>query len=396
MLTLATLIFEETKETILAKGLSIASSLGLDTDAWGVGDPTRSYYHYIAEILSKLEGVVSNYIAAGFLDWAQEKAEETGDSSWLILLAKQGYNVDAIEATFAEGVVTLTNAGGGLYVIEPGDLTFKSSTTGKTYHNTSGGTLASGPATTLDVDIVADEAGSESSAGATEVDTMVTTLLEVTCSNANAVTGLDAESPASIANRCRLKLGALSPNGPRDAYNYVALNSELTGVTGVTRTRSVGDSDVGEVHLYLAGPSGAVSDADRDAVEAAIVQWATPLCVTPIVAKAIGVSVPVTYTIWIYSSVGETADDVKEAIEAELEALFAEEPIGGDVIPPATSGKLYTTLVESVIRGTFPNHTFRVSLAAPAADVDLQLDEVGAEVATLGAITATVNFVSGP
>lgn len=392
MLTLATLVFQETKATILAKGLSIASSLGLDVDSWGTGDPTRSYYHYLAEILANLEGVVSNYIAAGFLDWAQEKAEETGSTEWLVVLAKQVYNVDAVEATFAEGVVTLTNGGGGLYVIEPGDITFKSATNGKTYHNTSGGTLASGPATTLDVDVIADEAGSESSAGASEIDTLVTTLLEVTCANANAVVGLDAESAASIANRCRLKLGALSPNGPRDAYNYVAQNFELTGTTGVTRTRSIGDSDTGDVLIYLAGPSGPVSGTDRDAVEAAIIQWATPLTITPTVESATGVDVDVTYTIWVYAGVGETEAAIKDAIEAELERLFAERPIGGDIIPPAVSGKLYTSLIESVIRATFPGHTFRVSLADPAVDVDLDPSEV----ATLGTVTGTVNFVSDP
>lgn len=393
MLTLATLVFQESKAAILAKGLSIASSLGLDVDAWGPGDPTRSYYHYFAEILSNLEGVVSNYIAAGFLDWAQEKAEETGSTDWLVVLAKQVYNVDAVEATFAEGVVTLTNNAGGFFPdIEAGDLTFKSSITGKTYHNTSGGTLASGPATTLPVDIIADEAGSESSAGAGEIDTLITTLLEVTCSNANAVVGLDAESAASIANRCRLKFGALSPNGPRDAYNYVALTFEFTGTTGVTRARSVGDSDVGEVNLYIAGPSGPVSSGDRDAVEAAVVLWATPLTITPIVTSATGVDTPIVYEIWVYASVGETEAAIKDAIAAELEKLFASRPIGGDVIPPATSGKLYVSLIESVIRGVFPAHTFRVVLSAPGADVALLISEV----ATLGAVTGTVNFVTGP
>lgn len=392
MLTLATLVFQETKATILAKGLSIASSLGLDVDAWGTGDPTRSYYHYLAEVLANLEGVVTNYIAAGFLDWAQEKAEETGNTDWLVLLAKQVYNVDAVEATFAEGVVTLTNTAGGQYDIEPGDVTFKSSISGKTYHNTNGGTLAPGPATTLALDIVADEAGSESSAGAGEVDTLITTLLGVTCTNANAVVGLDSESAASIANRCRLKLGALSPNGPRDAYNYVAQNQELTGTTGITRTRSIGDSDVGEVTLYLAGPSGPVSGDDRDAAEAAIIQWATPLTITPIVLSSTGVSVPVTYTIWVYSGVGETADSIKSTVEAELERLFAVRPIGGDIIPPSLTGKVYTSLVESVIRAAFPAHTFRVDLAAPASDVAL----TAGQVATLGLVTGTVNFVSDP
>jgi phage-related baseplate assembly protein len=396
MLTLATLVFQETAASIYAKGLAAAQSLGLETESWETGDPTVSLFWYLAEILANLEGVVSNYIAAGFLDWAQEKAEQTGSTDWLVVLAKQVYNVDAVEATFAEGKVTLTNTKGGLYVIEAQDLTFKNTVTKKTYHNTSGGTLAQGPGTTLELDIVADEQGSQSTSGAGEVDALVTTLIGVTCSNTNAVVGLDAESPKSLADRCRLKLGALSPNGPRDAYNYVALTASLTGITTVTRTRSIGDSDTGDVTLYIAGPAGPVSSGDRDAVEAAILQYATPLTITPNVQNTTAVSVPVTYELWLYTSVGETEAAIKAKVESDLALMFAARPIGGDVIPPATSGKIYVSLIESVIRAAFPGHTFRVVLTLPAADVDLVLDATTGEVATLGAVTGTVNFVSGP
>lgn len=394
-LDLATLLVRETEDAIYARGLLAAQAAGLNTTSWEPGDPTRSNYKYFAAVLGALEDVQVQYIAAGFLDWAQQKAEENNDTTWLVVLAKQVFNVDAVAATYAGTTVTLSNAGGGVYPIDAGDLTFKDTATGKTYHNTTGGTLASGPGTTLDVDVVADEPGADSSASPGEIDALVTTLLGVTVSNATAAVGLNAESAQSIVDRCRSKVGILSPNGPRDAYNFVALTPELTGTTGITRSRCIGDSTTGVVRQYLAGPSGAISGGDLALALAAILKWAAPLCITPSIASASNVVVPVTYELWVYNSVGKTSDEIKADVATALGALFATRPIGGDVIPPAT-GRLYQSLIESVIRGVYPNHTFRVALTLPAADVDLTLDAVTGEVATLGTITPTVTFVADP
>lgn len=377
---LLTLLVQETKEKIYDYAIGVAESLGLPVTSWQPGDPTRSLFHIESELLATLEEIVVNFVKAGFLDYA------TG--VWLKVLAEQVFGVTVPEATFATTTVTLTNGGGGLYTVDPGDLTFKSSITGKTYRNTTGGTLNPGPATTLDVTVVAEEAGSASSAGVGEIDELVTTLLGVTCSNATAAVGIDEQDEATTRQQCRDKLGALSPNGPRDAYAYVARNSELTGTTGVTRVRVVGDSTTGEVTVYLAGPAGAVSNPDRALVEDAIVEWATPLCVTPTVLAASNVTVPVTYTLWCYDTVNLTAAEVEAAVEDALEELFATRPIGGDIIPPAATGSLYHSLVESTIRGVFPQ-IFRVTLAAPAGDTAL----TNAQVAVLGTVTATVNIV---
>lgn len=383
-LSLASLLIQETKDAIYNTALSVAESVGLPVTTWQSGDPTRSLYHVISEVLATLEGVVALYTAAGFLDYA------TGD--WLKLLAKQAFNVDAIEATFATTTVTLTNGGGGLYTIEAGDLTFKNSTTGETYRNTTGGTLPAGPGTSLGVTVIADEAGSDSSAAATEIDELVTVLLGVTCSNPTAAIGIDEESEDSLRERCRDKLASISPNGPRDAYSYVARNSDLTGTSGITRVRVFSDSDTGDVTVYLAGPSGGVSTPDRDAAEDAIITWATPLCITPNVATATGVTIPVTYTLWLYQSVGQTFGEVQGAVSTAIGSMFAARPIGGDIIPPALTGSLYKSMVESTIRATYPNHAFRVTVSAPSGDTALANNEV----AVLGTIAETINFVENP
>lgn len=381
--SLASLLIQETKAVIYDKALAIAKAVGLPVSSWQAGDPTRSLFHLESELLSKLETIVVDFIKSGFLDYA------TG--VWLKILAKQGFGVDVPEATFAATDVTLTNSGGGLYTIDAGDLTFKSSVNGKTYRNTSGGTLAPGPGTTLTISVVAEESGSDSSAGAGEIDEMVTPLLGVTCTNAAAAVGVDEQSEETTRQQCRNKLGSLSPNGSPGAYDYVALNSELTGTSVITRVRVYGNSDTGAVTVYLAGPSGAIAEADRQLVEDAILKWCTPLCITPSVLSAANVTVAITYTLWLYTSCGDTAAEVEAAVQTALEQLFSTRPIGGDIIPPATTGNLYLSMIESTIRSVY-DEAFRVEVSLPAGDTALTNGQVPA----LGTVTATINLVTGP
>lgn len=383
MPTLASLLIEETKAEIYARGLAVATALGLPVTSWVAGDPTRSLYHYVAEVLSTLESMAAGFVGSGFLDYA------TGD--WLTLLADQIYNVQRVEATYASTTVRLANTGGGIFVIAPGDVVVKNSTTGKTYTNIDGGTLLGSPLN-LDLVFTADESGSASSADATDIDTMVTTLLGVTCSNPTAALGLDEEADTSVRERCRAKLGTLSATGPRDAYDSVVRDSTLTGNTEITRSRTVADSVTGDVTTYVAGASGAVSGAAVTAAQAAVEEWATPLCITPAVSNCSSVTIAVTYSLWLYTSVGETTATIEAAVEAALEELFAVRPIGGDIIAPATTGKIYKSLIESTIRGVYPNHAFRVSVSAPAGDTSLGINEVAA----LGVVTPTVSLEAAP
>lgn len=383
MPTLASLLIEETKAEIYARGLAVATALGLPVTSWVAGDPTRSLYHFVAECMSTLESMAAGFVGSGFLDYA------TGD--WLTLLADQIYNVQRVEATYASTTVRLANTGGGIFVIAPGDVVVKNSTTGKTYTNIDGGTLLGSPLN-LDLVFTADESGSASSADATDIDTMVTTLLGVTCSNPTAALGLDEEADTSVRERCRAKLGTLSATGPRDAYDSVVRDSTLTGNTEITRSRTVADSVTGDVTTYVAGASGAVSGAAVTAAQAAVEEWATPLCITPAVSNCSSVTIAVTYSLWLYTSVGETTATIEAAVEAALEELFAVRPIGGDIIAPATTGKIYKSLIESTIRGVYPNHAFRVSVSAPAGDTSLGINEVAA----LGVVTPTVSLEAAP
>lgn len=377
LVSLASLLVQETKAKIYARGIAIAQSLGVDTTSWVTGDPTRSLYHFLSEVLETLEVNVAGFVASGFLDYA------TGD--WLTLLAKQVFNYDRGAATYASCTVELTNGGGGLYVIAAGDVTVRSATNGKTYRNSTGGTLASGAGQKLSLTFVADEAGAASSATVGTITTMVTNYIGVTCSNTTAAIGTDQEKDASVRDQCRAKLGMLSPNGPRDAYNFVVRSSALTGVTDITRARTVGDSTTGNVTTYVAGSNGAVAGASVTAALAAVTKWAAPLTITPAVNNAGEVVVNIVYELWLYSTVGVTNAVIESKIVTDLTAMFAARPIGGDIIAPASSGSLYHSLIESTIKAAYPDHIFRVALTTPAGDTALSIGAV----AKLGTVTAT-------
>lgn len=382
--SLASLLVQKTRAAFYDAAIEIATALGLPVTTWSAGDPTRSLYHVLAAALSEFETVVALFVASGFLDYA------TG--AWLILLAEQVFGVTATPASYATAVdYVLTNTQGGVYDFDPGDVTVKSDA-GKTYRNTTGGHLASGPGTTLTITIVADEAGSDSSAGAGEITELVTNYLGVTGNNPTALAGTDAESESSIRSRCRAKIASLSPNGAADAYSYVARNPDLTSTTGITRVRVLPDSDTGDVTVYLAGPSGAVSSDDRDSAEAAVLLWATPLCITPTVASANSATISITYHVWIYRGVNLESAAIEAGIEAALETLFATRPIGGDILTGDTTGSMYQSLIIAAIRGAYPDHIFRVTVSSPAGDTALAIDDV----AVLGAVTPTITLVDDP
>ena len=399
--SLNSLLTQQTLTDYYNAALSIAQQLGLSTTSWQPGDPTRSLFYLESQLLAVLDQIVTGFGQSGFLDYAALPVKDpiTGNplpasTSWLNVLAQQVYNVTVPPATYATTAETLTNAGGGFFVFGPGDLQFSNPTTGATYHNTTGGTLTpvGTPGAVLSITVVADVAGSAGNASANAINTLVTPLLGVTCTNPAAATGIDQQSAAVTIQQCRNKLASLSPNGPAGAYSYVALNSALTGTVNITRCRVYPNSVTGQVQIYVAGPSGLVSPSDVTAAQNAVQTWATPLCITPTVASANAVNVPVTYTLWLYTSVNQTSAQIQTAVQNALANYFANRPIGGDIIPPAATGSLYLSELQAVIGAVFPNQTFKVTVSAPAGDVALN----NGDVPVLGVVTGTVNLISGP
>jgi hypothetical protein len=401
--TLADLFARSTIEEIFDLGIAVCRALGVPVDTWQTGDPTRAQFQFQAEYFDSFEAIAQSYVASAFLGLVRQLAEQTpGAYPWLVRLAYEQYGYVSGEATFATVRMTLTNNQGALYTesdLAAGNIRYQSTLSGKSYTATSGPEDADGnPAPLKPISeapenvayqwISADEAGSDSSADAGEIG-LLTAIPGVTATNETAAQGLDAESAASIEQGARERLGPLSPNGPKDAYNSVAKDDELTGTTGITKARTFSDAINGIVTVLLAGPSGAVSSEDRDLAEEAIVKWATPVCIRPVVSSATNKVVNVAGEIWLYDDIGFTSDEVVQEAELGLRGFFLERPISGDIIAGEANGYVYIEGIQDAIKRRFTGYFINLTLSNPVSDVPV----TQVEVPVFGSLTSlTVNF----
>jgi phage-related baseplate assembly protein len=370
--TLDSLIVPLTVAEAKAAIYAALAAQGVTTTAWLPGSTARTIIAGLAIVLAAFSRLQSLIAKSGFLAYAE------GD--WLTLVARLVYGVERDVGTFAAGFITLTNSAGGSFSGDAGDLVFSSSVAKKTYRSTAAYTLGSMGTTTVAIEAL--EIGAASTAIAGDIDTMTTTLSGVTCSNAAALVGMDPETDAALRLRCAEKLGSLSPNGPRDAYGYLARSAKKAdGITpiGVTRVLAVADG-VGGVDVYVAtasgGLTGTVGDLSTDlgCVDEAIQTQCVPLAITGRVHSATPLSVPVTYELWLRDGSGLTDPLVQDAVDAALLAFVTEQPIGGVVVPPA-AGKIYVSALEVVIGGAVPGEIVRVVVTVPAADVVVAVTE---------------------
>lgn len=364
-----TLFTVDTAERILQTGLEVLNVVGVDTTSWQVDDPVRALFKFGARILAARDEEAAVYIKAGFLS--------TASGSWLTLVASEFFGVDRDDATYATSTVTLSNGGGGYYELDAGKLVVKNTTTGVTYHSTEDMVLASGPGTTTTVEVIADVAGSEGNAAVNDIDDLVVTLTDVTVTASTAAVGVDEQSDESLKTECLESLGALSPNGPPDAYNYVVKQSELTGSDEITRAWTVANSSDGTVTVYVAGASGAVTAPAVTAAQDAVELWATPNCITPTVTNSTEDATAFAFDVSGTGIPGDYEANLGALITSYLSTL----DIGGLLAVSATTAIAHQLLVDSGV--TSPT----VTQTAPSSDTQL----AAGHVATLQ--SCTVNEV---
>ncbi len=364
------LTFAEAKAAILA----VLVTVGFVVTAWPEGGIALAIVDVLATVYSAFTLVAAAAINGGFLD--------TAEGAWLTYKAKSDYDVTRFPATFVAGKIRLTNTGGGLYIIEPGDLTFAHGTTKKTYRNTSGGTLSPGPGTTLDLDIIAEEVGTASNALPGTITTMVATLLEVTATNVGALVGQDEESDDSLRIRCRLSMGRLSPNGPKIAYEYYARSAVRAdgSAIGVTRVRFPTPPGDGSFQIILATASGGVAgDPNDDSTDLGIIVRDIKANVLPwgvgpvLIFSAEEVEIAVTAHVYVRAAAGLSTGAVTDLAEAALAAHFPLVPIAGWNI-----GGTFT-LPKNGIQAAIENvsaHFINVVVSIPAGNTTLDGDQV--------------------
>jgi uncharacterized phage protein gp47/JayE len=323
-------------------------------------------------VLAALSELQAQIARSGFL--------ELSAGQWLTLVARYVYGIERYAATFATGELRLENAGGGVYSFDPDDLIFANPTNGQTYRNVAPVAIAAfGSAS---VAIQATEAGSDGSAGTETITKLTTVVLGLSCKNPAPLTGTDEETDALLRERCREMLGALSPMGPWDAYGSAVRNATRPDGSnlGVTRIRIVKDGR-GTVTTYVADADGAIIGSMEDPASdlgiahEAISRRALPIGVDAITASASTFPIPVSYAATLYSTRARDDDQVRATIKTSLEAFFAAQPIGGNVIGTA-AGKVFRDAVGAAIVGALPGEIFHVIVTEPASDVELTPNQV--------------------
>lgn len=382
---LATLLTPMTSEDVKRSIYSVIGKVGVDTTVWKPGAVVRTIIAAVSIILAALTVLVSYIAQSGFLLLAQ--------GVWLTLVARYVFNVERELATFATGTLTLVNTGGGVFTYDAGDFSVQNPDTKKTYHNVEGFTLAA--SSTLTIDIIADEVGAGSTSLLGTIVTILATLSLVTCSNPTAAVGLDDELDPDLQVRCLDKLGSLSPNGPPDAYAFVARSALRADGTRIGVNRVAVDRDgYGNVYVTAATASGGVTGSSADpstdlgALQLAIQTKCTPLGVTPWLRSAVGVMQGVTYTAYSYNVSGLTTAGIVAAANAALAQLFAKLPIGGHVLI-AGIGFVYQDEMKAAITAAVPS-VFHVVFSIPSAD---PLVPAGT-VMTLGAVSGSAQLVA--
>jgi phage-related baseplate assembly protein len=390
LLSLTDLFKAETRDEVLATLLAIGASLQLKVTAWQPGQVVRTILTITAQKLA--DNRVLEVVAAegGLLDYATE--------GWLTLLARSLYRIERLLAKAATGdSLSFTNNSGQVQNFAVGELIVAHAVTGKTYRNTAALSIANG-ATQTGIVLLADEVGTASDAGPGMITTLVSTRVGCTVTNVASVLGADDETDDAIRARCRAKLGALSPNGPKEAYHFVATTPALddgTVLSGtsvpITRTQPSLNATTGVLTLYLATASGAPTAPDVALVQAAFDKWAEPWGTTSVAAAATEVTVPVTCQIWVQKP-NLTEAQIKSKVSAALAAYFKTIPIGGFVIQP-DPGKVFVGSLETELAKSLPNtndgNIIKVAVTLPAADVTM----TAGQVAVLGTLTTTVTVV---
>lgn len=355
-LSVFSLIVRQTAAEFYTAALELAEAVGLPVTTWRTGDPTRTMLRADANAFETLDAAQAEYAKAGFL--------ESAEGDWLTLRAEDVYGVEREEATFATSTVTLSNAGGGLYELSPGGLIVKNSTTGATYANSA--TVTINPlAVGVSVSVVAQEAGTGGSADLNAIDEITSPALTgVTITGSTVAVGSDAQSDAGLREQCLATLGSLSPAGPADAYEYVARNSDLTGIEGVSRALATGDNATGTVTVYVATTTAALDAPSVAAIQAAVDQWATPLAIEATVQSGTPSTVNVNLTLT------PARPEMQAVAEAAIDAYFASIEFGGTIAPDAIQSAVRVAIVAagssvSVVECTLPALTVLGASAFP-------------------------------
>jgi len=351
-------------QTVLGVIINSLVTMGIRADLWPKEGVAISCMTAVSSIFSgAINTTVIPAVKSGWLP--------TAVGNWLTWAALYSYGVNRVNATFATGQLTLTNGGGGSFSFGPFEATFQNALTKKTYTNVD--PIALAPLGTQTINIQSTEQGTASNAAPGDISIIVSTMLQVSCTNLAAVSGIDTQSDASLQLECWDAIAANSPFGPRQAFAY-AVQTAVNSVSGlpvnINRWQITPSSHTGQVQVWVASPAGVPDPNDVTGVANNIEAIARPECVTVTTSPVSVVPDNDTITVFVTATPGLQASDVSAAVTSALTTFFNTYPIGGK--SNGTAQGLFASALEGVCYGAWPG-VFEVTGANDLALVDGQV-----------------------
>lgn len=182
----------------------------------------------------------------------------------IVITTSSAHGLVGTEVVYISGVLGNTAANGFWNVL------ILSTTTFALVGSTGNGAYSSGGTVNVCTvaNFAADVAGPDGTSAAGTITETVTVLSGVSVHNVESFVGAEWEGNQALANRCRLKVQSLSPNGPKGSYAYFALtasallaaeNPPVALSSTITRVKTQANSVTGEITTVVASASGDVS-----------------------------------------------------------------------------------------------------------------------------------------
>ncbi len=271
--------------------------------------------------------------------FARSASRTTASDPYVRVIAREQYSLEPKTKTFATTTMEGSNSSALFYgPFNPGEFLPRNSVTHKLYQNVD---VVSFPAgvSGVEFDVVAVEAGNDSTAQPNEITELETPLQGLSVNNPTAAIGNDEETASALNGRIDAKIGSLGEPGARGwntgatttSFEAVAKNGpfDLGGCPradgsfiNVTRTQVVRNDVTGVITLYLADDDGPLLTDDVDTVREFVQTYTEWLGLTVEVENSTLVTVTYDGTLTI-STKGVSATDAAIQAQAQVELTTA-------------------------------------------------------------------------
>lgn len=374
MLSLAQLSTSLSRADVMQWCLDVLTGFGFQTTGWQNGRIQKSLLRTFATLFSDGSEVV--------VTLAKMTLNETASGVGLTLYSQSRYQNTRFPAIRTAGPMVLTSTATVPYTILPGQL-IATTSLGKQFRNTTGGTITAGGTLTLEWEAV--QAGATYNVGNGAVNILTTPRAGVSISNPDSGSGTwyttigqDEESDADLRSRNATKWATLSLEWVEAAYIYAARTLGARKVlVDATNPRGPGSVDV-----YVAADFAIYGTEAMEAFQAGFASrtfetesvW--PPTDDPLPSH-VYLKQPSTFTLdpqgVIYFDPAYSASQMQSAIILALNDFLTLLPIGGSNYAPGPTNVVALSDLLNAIEGvkgvrvvTLTNPTGNISISPTA------------------------------